>query len=48
MAFAVVDGREIREIPLDACRELVRLVVTDDAKARLTARPLPAAARVGA
>jgi hypothetical protein len=31
VAFAVVDGREIREIPLDAGSELVRLVVTYDA-----------------
>lgn len=46
MALAVVDGREIREIPLDAGRELVRLVVTDDTEARLPPRPLPATARV--
>ena len=48
MVFAVVDRRQIREIPLYAGRELVRLVVPDDAKARLPARALPTAARVGA
>ena len=46
MVFAVVDGREIREIPLDAGRELVRLVVTDDTETRLPPRPLPPTARV--
>ena len=48
MVFAVVDGREIRKISLDARRELVRRVITDDAQARLSARALSPLARVGA
>ena len=46
MAFAIVDGREIRQIPLDAGRELVRLVIADDAKTCLTPFALPAPARI--
>jgi len=44
--FAVVDRRQVREIPLDARRELVRLVIPDDAKTRLPPGTLPTPTRV--
>jgi hypothetical protein len=45
--LAVVDRGQIGEVTLDACRELVGLVVADDAEARLPSRALSAAPRVG-
>src|SRR5581483_1914260 len=45
-AFAVVDRRQVGEVALDAGREFVRLVVVDDAQARLAPRALPATAGV--
>ena len=45
--FAVVDRREVGEVPLDAGRELVGLVVSDDAQARLSPGPLATAPGIG-
>ena len=45
-ALAVVGRREIGEIPLDACSELVRLVVTHNTQTRFAPGTLPPAAGV--
>jgi hypothetical protein len=45
-AFAVVRGGKVGEIPLDAGRELVRLVVTDDTKTGLPPGALTAPTRI--
>ena len=44
-AFAVVGRRELGEIPFNAGRELVRLVVTDDVEVRLPPGALTTATR---
>src|SRR5436853_6452862 len=44
-ALAVVGRGEVRQVPLDAGRELVRLVVPDDAEARLAPGALAPATR---
>src|SRR5262249_47488989 len=46
--LAIVDRRQVGEVPLHARRELVRLVVPDDAKARLPPGALATPTRVDA